>query len=863
MRPRWTSNPGASNGARFAFAIGCALLGGLVNGCSLFDTTCGEDERSCLGAFPLGVGGECSRNGDCAEGLACVDGACALTGATPMGEECRLTGECAGDTYCGVDPGCTADLVAGDTCHRCLPAGDAAAGAPCTFPAECARGLVCEPPDLSELVLTTLDALANASGTCVEGGTLEQGEACASTPDCLAGLACLPNMEGDLRCQSIPAEVPAIPTLWEGAECPAVDDDTQRALFDVPRGGEDDGAFYALPFPNDIRRTGSRIDLDAHPRAPDEYGLPFVGRYLDLSSEDLDGFSTNPVIYFRFSHPFQFQSVSGDGVRIVDITPGSPGYDQDASIEWKVTTGRLSNYICPHWLALRRPVGNPLRPKTTYAAIVKTSIKPEDGGNFARGTDFSAMLGSSAPSDSALAKAYAAYAPLRAWIGNTGENAGSILSAAVFTTQDPEAMIRELRAKVDERAAPTVSELTVCKSTATTSPCEDAEGRGACQAASGDFTEIHGRIRLPMFQAGTLPYLTPEDGGAIEVDASGTPIVANELGVCFALSVPTAAAPPGGYPVFVFAHGTGGSFAGQLGSNGFAQEMATGAVPAATLAIDLPMHGERRGDSTEKPDNLFFNFLNPRAGRDNALQGAVDLMSVVKWARAGGLSASESPTGTAIALDATRVAIMGHSQGATHTALMLSYEPGVVAAVLSGVGGHLATSLMTKTSPVDITVALPFALLDPDSEFELAGGSYNPALAVVQGFFDRVDPINFGYRLWQEPTSIAPTGQHVFMTYGVGDTYSPNETQDAYAKAGDLTHVEPVLQTIGLFEDSPPLAGNATVGGVSRTVGLRQYAVGGAEDGHFVATEAGHQGRSDVMRFLEQALTGQSPQIGQ
>ena len=262
-------------------------------------------------------------------------------------------------------------------------------------------------------------------------------------------------------------------------------------------------------------------------------------------------------------------------------------------------------------------------------------------------------------------------------------------------------------------------------------------------------------------------------------------------------------------------------------------------------------------------ENLFFNFVNPRAGRDNTLQGAADLMGVVKWARDGGLSAAASPTGSAVAIDPTRIALMGHSQGATHTALMISYEPGAVAAVLSGVGGHLATSLQTKTSPEDITQALPFALLDPDSEFALAGDSYNPALAIVQGFFDRVDPINFGRRVWKDPTTTAPTGHHVFMTYGIGDTYSPNETQDAYARASDFTHVEPVKNNLGLFVDSAPLTGNAVVGGTMRTVGLRQYDAPTDMDGHFVATRPGLDGRADVVRFLRRALDGETPEIGQ
>lgn len=842
------------------------LLAG-VSGCSLFDTTCAEDDRDCLGAglFAKGVGGECERNGDCVNGLSCVEAVCSLKGDTPMGEECRLTGECSGDNYCGVMPGCAPSTE--DSCHRCLPADDVAAGGSCTLPSDCRKGLACEPPDLATLDLTTLNAVAEASGVCVEAGDAEAGEACKSNGDCFAGLTCVPSDEGDLICQSIPIELPALPALWDGIECPKVDADAPpQAYFEVPRAGTSADEFYALPFPNDIRRSGGHIDLREHPRAPDDFGLPFMGHYMDLSSEDLEGFSPNPVVYFRFSHPFSFNSVTGNSVRIVDITPGSPTYDKDASIEWRNTEGRLSNYICPHFLAMRRPIGSPLRPGTTYAAVITTGIVPKDGGSFARGADFSAMLNGGTPSDSVLAKAHPAYQPLRDWIADTNQNAGAILSAAVFTTQDPEEMIRKLRAKVDERPAPTVSNLTLCESAGTQSPCEDETGRGACKAASGAFAEIHGKIKLPIFQQGTPPYLKPDDGGAIQVDGKGNPVVADEMDVCFAVSVPKAAAPAGGYAVLVYAHGTGGSFNGQMDAGGYAQELATAPTPAVLVSFDLPEHGARRGDSKEEPDNLFFNFLNPRAGRDNALQGAADLMSVVKWAQAGGLSAGQSPTGNAVVLDPNHIVLFGHSQGATHAALMASNEPGASATVLSGVGGHLATSLMTKTSPVDITVAVPFALLDPDDSFELAVDSYNPGLAIVQGYFERVDPINYAYRLHSEPTAVQPTGMDVFITYGIGDTFAPNATTDAYVKAGRITQVEPVIDPVaGLLAAPQPLLNNELVGseGTPRTVGMKQYLSIGDVDGHFVATDKGQDGRVDALRFVKQALAGEAPQIGQ
>ncbi len=848
---------------RFSSLLAPLLAVGLsasLCGCKIFKTTCKESDRTCL-ADPLyaaGVDGACTRDAECKAGLYCVKRSCQAKGNTATGKTCRLTAECGDKDYCGSQ-------------RLCKPAGVASQNENCQNTGSCVHGLVCEAPDLSQLGTVSLSALAQTSGECKNGGNKEQGEKCSVLSDCLAGLSCVELKAGDKRCIDPPAsdtELPALPAFWEGVSCAEVKaTDPIESFFEVPRASG--GEFFKLPFPNDVRLKDGHPDLNGFPTPPASLNLPYVERYVQVAQQDLDGFSTNPVVFFRFSQPYDFGSVECKdpgpcSVRIVDITPSSPDYDAKGSIEWKTTTGPLSHYICPHWLALHRPAGDPLLPHTTYAAIITNDIVPSAGGSYARGQDFDAMLASSAPSgDAELKAAYDAYAPLRAWIDDTGQNADTILNATVFTTQDTDALLPKLRDKIQSDAKPSVSELTVCDSADTKSPCEDASGRGKCHDPTSEFVEIHGRIKLPIFQQGTAPYKEPSDGGGFDLDSSGAPVVQDHADVCFALSVPAAAAPAAGYPVLVFAHGTGGSFADEMTASGFAEVAATASVPSALVAIDMPEHGDRRGDSTDAPEDLFYNFLNPRAARDNVLQGAADLMSVVRWVKLGGLSAAASPTSHAVPFDVAHIALMGHSQGATHSAVMMSFEPDLTGVVLSGNGGHLTTSLLTKTSPVDIASVLPLGLLDPDSKYNLAGGAYNPALSILQMVMDRADPVNYARHVHSDPTASVPQGQHVFMTYGLDDTYSPVQTQRAYASAASLTVAEPVLDSMLKQPSAPsPLVDNELVGGAARTIGLKQYAPKGSTDGHFVATDPGQDGRPDVEHFLDLLLSGQEPEIG-
>ncbi|MFO0677950.1 MAG: hypothetical protein U0169_15545 [Polyangiaceae bacterium] len=198
----------------------------------------------------------------------------------------------------------------------------------------------------------------------------------------------------------------------------------------------------------------------------------------------------------------------------------------------------------------------------------------------------------------------------------------------------------------------------------------------------------------------------------------------------------------------------------------------------------------RRGSSTATPDTLFFNFANPAAALGNAFQGAIDQMSLVKFART-----VNSPVGAG---DIPRIkfksaiGFWGHSQGATEGGIAMPYATGYVpntdptmatagynGAVLSGEGASLIDSLLTKTNPVNIAAVVPFVIGDTQVD------RYHPVLSVLQAVIDPSDPVNHAVRIATTPiTSGSP--KHVFQPFGVGDTYATNDTQLTFAYAGGL-----------------------------------------------------------------------------
>ena len=105
----------------------------------------------------------------------------------------------------------------------------------------------------------------------------------------------------------------------------------------------------------------------------------------------------------------------------------------------------------------------------------------------------------------------------------------------------------------------------------------------------------------------------------------------------------------------------------------------------------------------------------------------------------------------------------------------MSFGGAVGAVGLSGAGGGFDQTLLHKTSPFDFPTIIRVLLADP----ELRDARMHPALSLIQGFLDDVDPINFGQYIWEQPID---SGKHVLHLIGVDDTFTPNRTSVALAR---------------------------------------------------------------------------------
>ena len=246
------------------------------------------------------------------------------------------------------------------------------------------------------------------------------------------------------------------------------------------------------------------------------------------------------------------------------------------------------------------------------------------------------------------------------------------------------------------------------------------------------------------------------------------------------------------------------------------------------LGYDGILHGTRNGGSTKAVGELVYNFLNPAAARDNALQAAADLLAIPH-----GLDGFAEK---GIVLDSTRLALYGHSQGGNGASLVAARQSRYGAIVMSGTGGTLIYSLLGKTQPINIPAVLPYLLGEPGPT---AVDVNHPVLNLMQMYLDRSDSVNFGRRLLQElwPTM---TIHHILHVYGTQDSYSVVEAQRAYAIAAGFQVATPIVDDFGLKPIVPPVSGNVSFRSYDdqpETAVEIQYQPSAAYDGHFVSTQ--------------------------
>ncbi|MCA9541152.1 MAG: alpha/beta fold hydrolase [Myxococcales bacterium] len=599
----------------------------------------------------------------------------------------------------------------------------------------------------------------------------------------------------------------------------------------------------AIPWPSDVYRTADgHLDLRGFPQRAQG---SLLDRVCSTIEAETPGFATAGTMYATFESlidPVALPANSaasiqpGSALLLVDIDPDSPEYGSRWPVNWRIEYDRTL-YLPNNALSVRLVEGFALRPSTTYALIVtEAAAKPS--------SDFQATLAAEPPEAASLRHAWDAHAPLRAWLRESGGVRAA--TASVFTTQDPVGEMFRARDFMHTLPAPTVTKV---------------ESQGVQQQLFELFT---GTYHAPRFQEGNPPYINLSMGtGAIRFDGAGDPIVQADEELRFSLAVPIDVdMPADGWPVVLYGHGTGGDYLSFINAR-VAASLAQAGI--AVLSMDQIHHGPRdpRPNGCPTQDDYagcvglsFFNFVVPTAGRDNVRQSALDFVSLMRLGQGMHIEADVSTRGREVRINPEKIMYMGHSQGGINGPLFLAIEPEVRGGVLSAAGATIAISIEQKTRPLDVN-ALVSAIV-PTGQNDVLD-RWHPTLMLLQTFIEPGDPINYARFWFHEPAPGQPA-KSIFMTAGLDDEYTPPDAIFALAAAGRVPIIQPVYESIELFDvfdvqpaGVPPYAGN--VAGGQACAGLAQF----PNMGHFVVQDS-VSARNRYRQFFTSLAAGR-PQI--
>jgi len=592
--------------------------------------------------------------------------------------------------------------------------------------------------------------------------------------------------------------------------------------------------FFDHPWPSDFRKQGDgSVRFAGYPNPRKK---PILKGYIESMQGVLQGFSPAASGFLRFgvalseaSLPTPKASLSASaGVQLVDIDAASPerGQRKRVATFFRAEEGA---YWRPNTLAFMPALGFPLRPSTRYALVVTERIRAADGGRIEPSADLRAVLAGEGGRAGAVR---AAWGDALDELERAGVHRGSVVHLAVFTTNDPVEETAKIRDYVVESyPAPKILDGTLKKA-----------------EQSGWYDTYEGRYGpTPNFQKGEIPFVHYGDGGALAFDASGSPEVQSDFDLRFAITVPKEAScpmPAAGYPVVLYAHGTGGNYRSFIGPKDEGTALAKRCI--ATMGIDQIFHGDRPGASAGTPELLFFNVENPTAARANGPQSAIDVVQQARLFTKTKITIPASISGGAeIRFDPTRVAFMGHSQGGLNGPLFLAVDDQTRGGMLSGSGSMISIALLEKTKPVDVAglVKTVFLGLLGDEVEEL--NLFHPAMSLAQSIVDPTDPIHYVPLLVRRPRP-GFSAKPMMMTEGVnadgaGDSYTPPHGAEVQAVALGLPPQNPVIHPIAelAWADLEPvtipaegLSGNLADGQASGV--LAQWPADQAKDGHFV-----------------------------
>jgi len=529
--------------------------------------------------------------------------------------------------------------------------------------------------------------------------------------------------------------------------------------------------FYDLPFPSDVRTTpGGAPDWTGFPR-PSSHNLDG----LLARAAQRKGHSVVTTAYFRLDgslHPLDGKTPmpgsTQSPVLLVDVHSGV----LYPTVAETLGNERSPSIYLPHPLLAVAPAPGVVLPaKRTFAYVVRRELGGS-GHPLAVDARFATLARGLNPGGTRGAATLRSLTPLWAALDALHVDRASIAGATVFGTDD---QVAELGALTDATTARYSTEITP---------------RGVEGIPTSRYCPIGASAKaMPQFRRGAAPFDTE---GQFQTDAGGDPIQQGAQNVPLTISIPSTPMPPGGYPVVLYLHGSGGTSRQALdrGPTGPDGQPVAGRGPAwvyarkgiAVIGVALPLNPERAPGASS---HAYLPLGNLAAYPDHFRQGAIELRLLVKalhGLRVNSVAPCSGPTVPTggIKFDAENVYLHGQSHGSAFAYMVGALEPKINGAILSGAGGDWPlVATLVKVGGIFSTKELlgQFFLSSPD-----LSGRLHPALALISAAWEVSEPLVYAPRLAERPLP-GRAARSFFLPVGAGDSDFPEPVYDAMALA--------------------------------------------------------------------------------
>jgi hypothetical protein len=640
------------------------------------------------------------------------------------------------------------------------------------------------------------------------------------------------------------------------------------------------GKWLTAPFPSDdLRGADGLVDFSAFPN-PEK--LTIVSQLESLIAQ-AHGFSQNGGVFFSLTGtldssklPTLDESVgAGSPVFLIGVDAKAP----DLLVRYPVNISFATDggpYGSSNLLSVVPLQGRPLRPGTTYAAVVLRSLGDAKGLPLGVSTSMSALAQGKSPAGMP-ASAYAEYASALATLAKAHVAAADIAGISVFTTDMTLAEFQTVKNAILSLPVPKPTAAWVQDT-----QCTDGSST-VCNFPT--FCVYKTTIGMPDYQSGTPPYTS--GGGAWALDAAGKPVVQQIQPSYVYATVPRTAMPKNGFPTSVFIRtGAGGNrpivdrgMADSATYDAGGAAVTPGTGPAlyfaregfAGLQVDGPLGGLRNPMNWNE-DFAIFNVGNLPALRDNVRESAVELVLFASIAQSLSFDASdcEGFSGGPVKFDLTHGDLMGHSMGSTISPLAFSFQPTYKTLILSGAGASWMANLLYKELPVPVLPLVDLLLEYSPMKRELTMG--DPMLSMIQWALDPADPLNYTDFILNEPMDGGPP-RDVLMEQGIVDHYilppiangtslslgldlGGKELDDTVSALSQFTPLGELLRFSGRKVIALPAQGNwVAQGGTKATALVIQHPSDGIEDGHEIVFQTDPP-KHEYECFLASSLTG-------